>query len=242
MEVFNTESKIELNIKQLEFYYNLYDKLQSKFSFLVVIYSFIFIYLIELFKFVFEIKLELFDITFLILFLTFLIFLFISLTKTYNFLKPIYIAYLHEPNYFYNEILSQYQSALNIDDEELLNEYVNCTYLKESEIALQNNNLAYQKKSKQFDTNFRCILYTLILYLIASSFVIFEKRNQTNTIEVKNYKEIVNYINNKNMSEKPKIDPKLVITSNPVLVKQGTLSGEIKQSTVKKDSSSGNSK
>lgn len=78
--------------------------------------------------------------------------------------------------------------------------------------------------------------------MVASSFVIFEKRNQKNSIEVQNYKEIVNYINNKNMSEKPKVDPKLVITSNPVLVKQGTLNGEIKQSTVKTDSSKGSSK
>ena len=31
------------------------------------------------------------------------------------------------------------------------------------------------------------------------------------------------------MSEKPKIDPKLVITSNPIAVKQGTFSGQTKE-------------
>jgi len=37
MDVFETRSKIEINQKQLEFYYDLYQNLQSKFSFLVVI-------------------------------------------------------------------------------------------------------------------------------------------------------------------------------------------------------------
>jgi hypothetical protein len=40
MRIFDLDSKIEHNVKQPEFYYEQYEKLEGKFSFLTVLYSF----------------------------------------------------------------------------------------------------------------------------------------------------------------------------------------------------------
>ena len=194
MNHFDLKSKIDTNIKQLEFYYEMYDKLQNKFSFFIVIYSFIFIYVIELFKYLFVAELNIFDIAFVILFLAFLGFFIQSIVFSYKFIKPVNRFYRHEPKYFYNDVVNQYKNVLNTEDEEILNEYVNTTYLQELEVALSKNFEAYMKKSDLFFFNFVSILYTLLIYIIISSFVIFEKRNQKNSLEIENYKEIINYI------------------------------------------------
>lgn len=233
MNIFDVNSKIESNLKQLDFYHDLYQKLQSKFSFLVVIYSFIFFYLIELFKYIIEIKWNFIDIIFLIFFIIFLVALIISIVRTYDFLKPIDISYLNQPKFFYNDILEEYKTKLETDDEATLNEYVNHTYLLECEKALENNISAYKEKSHKFYLNFKTILQTLIIYIILSSFVIFEKRNSSNEIHLQNYKEIINYLKKDKMAqEKPKVDPKMVISTQPVTVKQsGSLSAQTKQTT-----------
>jgi len=161
-------------------------------------------------------------------FLLFLYLLTISIFKTYHFLKPINISYLHEPKFFYNNILNQYKKKLKTDDKDTLNEYVNYTYLLEIEKSLENNIKAYKEKSHLFYLAFKTILSTLLVYIILSSFVIFEKRNQKSEIELKNYKEIINYLNQIKMAEeKPKLDPKMVITTQPVTVKQsGSLNSQ----------------
>lgn len=94
MKMFDTKSKIEINQKQLEFYYDLNQKLQSKFSFLAVIYSFIFFYLIELIKYALDTKLNFNGILYLIIFFLFILLLIKSILKIYNFLKPVDISYL----------------------------------------------------------------------------------------------------------------------------------------------------
>ncbi|MDR6461939.1 hypothetical protein [Chryseobacterium sediminis] len=205
MKIFDVESKLETNLKQLEFYYELYDKLESKFSFLIVIYSFIFLYTLELFKYFIEIKLEGWNILFTVLFILFLLLLISSLILTYQLQKPVDVYYTHEPNYFYTTILEDYKNKLNIgeeiddDNEYLLNEYVNITYLQEQEIALTKNIKTYRKKRHKYYKNFHVILSALVLYVITSSFVIFEKRKENNSFDLKNYKEIINYLNsNKN--------------------------------------------
>lgn len=233
MNIFDVNSKIESNQKQLDFYHDLYQKLQSKFSFLVVIYSFIFFYLIELCKYVIVIKWNFIDILFLLFFIVFLVSLLISIVRTYDFLKPIDISYLNQPKFFYNDILKEYRIKLDTDDEATLNEYVNHTYLVECEKALENNISAYKEKSHQFYLNFKTILQTLIIYIILSSFVIFEKRNNSNEIHLQNFKEIINYLKKNTMAEeKPKVDPRMVITTQPITVKQsGSLSAQTKETT-----------
>lgn len=233
MNIFDTKNKIEINQKQLEFYYDLNQKLQSKFSFLVVIYSFIFFYLIELFKYAIEIKFNFIGILYIILFISFLFLLICSFYKTYNFLKPINISYLNEPKYFYNNILEQYRIKLKTEDEEVLDQYVNYTYLLEIEKSLEDNISAYQEKSHKFYLAFKMILSTLLIYIIISSIVIFEKRNQKNEIELHNYKEIIDYINRKEMAEeKPKFDPKMVIVTKPVTRKEsGSLNAKVGDTT-----------
>lgn len=230
MNIFDLNSKIESNLKQLDFYYDLYSKLQSKFSFLVVIYSFICVYLIELFKYAIGIEFNFTGVLFILLFVYFLIILIISTKRTYDFLKPIEISYLNQPKFFYNDIFEKYKILLKTEDEPTLNEYVNTTYLQESEKALENNISAYKEKSHQFYLNFTLILQSLIIYIILSSFVIFEKRNQNNQIELQNYKEVINYLKENKMAEqKPKVDPKMVIKTQPITVKQsGSLSAQTK--------------
>ncbi|WPO89882.1 hypothetical protein [Chryseobacterium sp. HR92] len=235
MKIFDVESKIEVNNKQLEFYYEMYDKLETKFSFLVVIYSFMFIYMIELFKYFIDADITLTNAVFIILFIVFLVFLGTSLHYTYLLQKPVDIHYLNEPNHFYIDKLNEYKTKLNYndelnsDDEYILNEYVNLTYLDEQEIALSKNIKAYRKKRGLYYKNFNIILLCLVLYVFISSFVIFEKRKENTSFDLKNYKEVINYLNSKKMSEKPKVDPKMVIPGNPVAVKQGGVTSTPKE-------------
>jgi len=226
MNMFSLESKIESNNKQLEFYYESYEKLESKFSFLVILYSFIFIYIIELFKFLFDFKFNLFYIAYTVFFAVFIYFLITSLRFTYLLRKPVEIFYTDEPKYYYTTLIEQYKNLLNItsdptsEQEELINEYVNLTYLGEQENALTKNIIEYRNKRKHFYYNFNYILVTLALYVITSGFVIFEKRKQNTQFEIQNYKEIINYLKRISMAEKPKVDPKMVIVKQPIAVRQ----------------------
>ena len=226
MKIFDLESKIESNNKQLEFYYESYDKLDNKFSFLILLYSFLFVYIVELFKFLCDFKFSLFYFVFSVLFILFLGFLVASIRFTYMLQRPVEIFYTDEPKYYYTTLLDEYKLLLNIGDdisvenEELLNEYINLTYLGEQESALSNNIVAYRDKRKYFYYNFNCMLITLVLYVITSSFVIFEKRNQNTQFEIQNYKEIINYLKTIKMAEKPKVDPKMIIVKQPIAVKQ----------------------
>ncbi|WP_430827282.1 hypothetical protein [Chryseobacterium indologenes] len=235
MKIFDVESKIEANNKELKFYYEMYDKLESKFSFLVVIYSFMFIYMIELFKYFIDADFTLVNAVFIFLFIVFLILLGTSFRYTYLLQRPEYIHYLNEPNHFYIDKLDEYKTILNCgddltdDDEYLLNEYVNLTYLNEQEIALSKNIKQYIKKRGLYFKNFNLILSCLALYVFISSFVIFEKRKENTSFDLKNYKEIINYLNSKKMSDKPKVDPKMVIPGNPIAVKQGGVTSTPKE-------------
>ncbi|WP_291143400.1 hypothetical protein [Flavobacterium sp. UBA7680] len=229
MNLLDTNTKIENNLKQIEFYQSLYQKIQSKFSFLIVVYSFIGLYIVEIIKFPFR----KFDYTYVIFSIIFIITLAISLYRTYCLVQPENVSYLNEPKYFYNDILNDYQEKLRTDDEEILNEYLKVTYLLELEDVLENNTKVYRKKSNDFYKVFKVLIPTLILYLGLSSFVIIQKKEEQNSISIQNYKEILNYIIEKNMSEdkkpadkkveKPKIDLKMVIKTAPIVVKESVM-------------------
>lgn len=226
MKIFDLESKIETNLKQLDFYYELDSKTESKFNLLIILYSFIFVYLIELFKYFIDAKLEGFNLLFFLFFLSLLICLGFAIRYTFLFQRPQNVFYVHEPEYFYTTILNSYKANLNItsdptvDEELLLNEYVNHTYLREQEIALDLNIKAYRKKRRMHYYTFNWLLVAIIFYVLTASFVIFEKRNENTKFELKNYKEILNYQKSTHMAQKPKIDPKMIITSQPIAVKQ----------------------
>ncbi|MBW8523826.1 hypothetical protein K0U91_01125 [Chryseobacterium chendengshani] len=242
MKIFDLESKLETNLKQLDFYYELDSKIESKFNILIVLYSFIFVYIIELFKYFIDAKLEGFNIVFSCSFLSLLICLFFAIKYTYLFHRPEDVLYIHEPEYFYTTILENYRINLNIsddpttDEEALLNEYVNHTYLREQEIALAFNIKAYREKRKKYYFNFLWLLGAAFFYVLTAGFVIFENRNENTKFELKNYKEILNYQKSTSMAEKPKIDPRKVITSQPIAVKQSgktTIRPMIKPEAVK---------
>lgn len=236
MKIFDLESKIETNLKQLEFYYEMDGKIESKMTILVVLYSFIFVYLIELFKYFIDAKIEGINIIFFVLFLALLVLLVISVRYTWLFQRPEDVLYVHEPNYFYTTILERYKKDLGItedateENEGLLNEYVNHTYLREQEIALNFNIKAYRTKRKRYYFNFIYLLFASVAYVFTASFVIFENRNQNTKFEIKNYKEIINYIKTIPMATKPKIDPKMIITSQPIAVKQSGVTRVVKAS------------
>ena len=63
MDFNNIDSKIEINLKRIDFYHNLYQRNQNKFSFLIIIYSFICFYILEIIKYPFREKYEVQDVT-----------------------------------------------------------------------------------------------------------------------------------------------------------------------------------
>jgi fucose 4-O-acetylase-like acetyltransferase len=225
MNFLDINTKIDNNLKQIEFYHSLYQKLQNKFSFLVIIYTFICFYFIEIIKYPFKSKLDFYDIIYIYVLLLFLVILLLSLKKTYELIKPIEVAYINQPKHFYVNTLMDYKEKLKTEDEETLNEYLKVTYLTEIEQVLENNINIYQNKNNSFYQAFKKIFSALILYVILSSVVIVQKKEEKNSLEIKNYKEIITYLKENKMAEekqneKPKVDPKLVIKTTPVMVKE----------------------
>jgi len=233
------DEKIEANCKALDFYYNNYQKTQSKLSLLVLLYSIISIYIVQILKFPFdkfkEVDCSIF-IIYLILLLCFLYLFIASIYNTFNILKPEDVAYLNNPNYFYVDIKKQYEESLETDDEDVLNAYLKETYLNELEIALTKNIELYTTKSRYFYNAFTKLLPALILYVLCSGIVIFNTDEKTE-IEIKNYKEIIKYSDTIKTSknslimadDKPKqtptkdtikIDPARVIKTQPIVVKE----------------------
>lgn len=199
MNLTDINYKIEINLKQIEFYQSLYQKNQNKTSFLIIVFSFIGLYIIEILKYPFKNQC---DISFILFEIAFLILLFISLYKTYCLINPVAVSYLNQPKFFYNDVLTEYKLKLNTDDNELLNEYLRITYLNEIEDVLENNIKVYRKKSDDFTKAFKILLPTLILYLILTSFVMIKKKEELNNISLQNYKEIINYIKDKDGQKK----------------------------------------
>lgn len=243
MNFLDINTKIETNLKQIEFYHSLYQKIQNKFSFLVIIYSFIFFYLVEIVKYPFKSDYQIYDYFYLILTIIFLVTLFLSIKETYELIKPIEVAYLNQPKHFYLKTLEEYKTKLKTEDEKTLNEYLKVSYLNEIEEVLENNINVYQNKNSSFYKTFKKIFWSLILYVTLSSFVIIQKKEEKNKIEIENYKEIVNFLKENKMAEDkknetPKVDPKLVIKTTPVMVKESiTLNMQTKNSTTAKESS-----
>lgn len=246
------DDKIEANQKALEFYHTNYQKIQNKISFLVILYSLISIYIIQILKFPFEKYNELDPITFIIyiiLLLSFLYFFIESIYNTFQIIKPAEVFYTNNPNYFYNDIKSQYEEILNTDDEDLLNAYVKQTYLQELEVTLEKNIALYDAKGRYFYNTFVRLLPALIFYVLCSGIVIFNSNNE-NEINIKNYQEIIKFSDSINAikktikmaDEKPKqtpsketakVDPSKVIQTQPRAVKE-SFNKQIKTDTTSK--------
>lgn len=241
MNLLDINTKIETNLKQIEFYHSLYQKLQNKFSFLVIIYSFICFYLIEIIKYPFKTNIYYYDFIYIGVLLFFLIFLGLSLKATYELIKPIDVAYINEPKHFYLKTLEEYKVQLATEDEEILNEYLKVTYLNEIEQVLENNRNVYRNKNSCFYKTFKKIFWSLTLYVVLSSFVIIQKKEEKSKIEIENYKEIITFLKENKMAEdkkneNPKVDPKLVIKTTPIMVKESvTLNKETKSDSTTKD-------
>jgi hypothetical protein len=248
------DEQIELNNKVLDFYYSSYQKTQSKISILVLIYSVIAIYILQVVKYPFETFTEsnwILISVYSILLLGFIVMLSISIQNTYLLLKPIDVAYLHYPKYYYTEIKSQYEESLETDNEEILNEYVKATYLNEMEEAIQHNSYLFMIKSKYYDFAFKSALAAVLTYLLCTGFVIF-KDEKPKDFNLKNYEEIITKIDSlkiindkliimsdkketpKQDSGKVKVDPNKVIKTQPKMIRENF------SRTEKRDSSNSN--
>jgi len=227
LNLIDINTKIEINLKQIEFYHSLNQKNQNKTSFLIVIFSFIGIYTIEIIKFPFKNDC---DYSFIIVVIIYFIMVIISLVQTYCLIKPIKVSYMNQPKHFYNDVLDQYKLNLQTDDDEILNEYLKATYLLETEKVLENNINVYRKKSNDFSRAFKVLLPTIILYLGLAIFVIVKNKEDQNNLTIQNYKEIINYIDKKMEKkpvQKPKIDPTMVIKTKPIVVKESVMMGKV---------------
>jgi len=155
------DEQIEQNTKRLEFYYSNYQKTQGKISILVIIYSLLAVYILQVVKYPFVHFTDTSSIMigiYIILLLCFFLFLGWSIKYTYLLLKPIEVAYINYPSFFYNDIREQYETELNTNDEKILNEYVKSTYLNELELAVTSNSELFEIKSKYYDTAFKKVL------------------------------------------------------------------------------------
>lgn len=195
------DEKIEQNKEVLSFYYNNYQRTQGKISILALIYSLLAIYIYQIIKYPFEIYytsplIKIFAYSFFLIPL--LVSFIVSVRYTYLLLKPMDIAFMHEPIFFYNEIRNEYEKELETDDEEVLNIYIKHTYLNELEQAVERNSYLFKIKSKYYNYAFNFGLAAIIFYVFCTGFIIFKDKNPTD-INLKNYKEIVSEIDSLNL-------------------------------------------
>lgn len=191
MDFTNIDFQIELNQKNIEFYHGLSDKIQNKISFLVVIYTFIFVYIIELIKYPFTLKGGC-EVYFYIFFLVvFLILLVASLVFTYKLINPEITLFNNNPKVFYSDVYDKYKNILQSESDETINLYIKHTYLRECERILEHNKNLYIRKSSYFYNNVVLLLLTLISYVLISSYVIIQKKNEKTQIEISNIKELL---------------------------------------------------
>lgn len=249
------DEQINQNKEVLDFYYSNYQRTQGKISILVLIYSVVAIYILQVIKYPFEKFSTAFlivTVIYFILLLGFITLLILSIRYTYLLLKPIDVAYLHYPKYYYTKIKEEYEKSLKTNNEEILNAYIKATYLYEMEEAVKHNSYLFKIKSKYYDYAFKYGLASVLIYLLCSGFVIF-KDDKPKDFNLKNYKEIIieidslNSINDKTIimsdkketpkqdSGKVQVDPKKVIKTQPKMIRENF------SKTGKRDSNNSNS-
>lgn len=249
------DEQINQNKEVLDFYYSNYQRTQGKISILVLIYSVIAIYILQVIKYPFEAFSNDFItviVIYSILLVGFITLLIFSIRYTFLLLKPIDVAYLHYPKYYYTKIKDDYEKSLETTDEEILNAYIKATYLNEMEEAVKYNSYLFKIKSKYYDYAFKYGLASILVYLLCSGFVIF-KDEKPQDFNLKNYKEIIievdslNSIHDKTIimsdkketpkqdSGKVQVDPKKVIKTQPKMIRENF------SKTEKRDSSKSNS-
>jgi len=235
------DEQIEQNTKRLEFYYSSYQKTQSKVSILVLIYSLIAVYILQVLKYPFTHytdKSIIAIVFFIMLLILLIIHLVWSIKFTYLLLKPVEVAFLNNPSFFYKEIRKQYEEKLATTNEIKINAYIKATFVNELEISVIRNSKVFELKSKYYDKAFKKGLITLIFYILCSGFIVFEPTRPTD-FNINNYREIANTIDSINIKnnfmkkekiideEKEKkdstteeftIDPDLVIKTEPKMV------------------------
>jgi hypothetical protein len=220
------DNKIDQNLHRLEFYYSNHHKTQSKISILAIMYSLISIYIFQVIKYPFTYSFETNEfstILYILVLIGLFIFLIWSIKFIYLLLKPVEIAYINQPEFFYKNIKEDYEKSLMITDENTLNLYIKETYLKELEQSVKHNYIVFKEKSNYYNIAFIKGLTALFLYMVCTGFVVFEPE-KPKEFNLKNYQEIINIIKKEQkMAEKkqtPKVDPSKVIITKPVMIKE----------------------
>jgi hypothetical protein len=220
------DNKIDQNLHRLEFYYSNHQKTQGKISILAIMYSLLSVYIFQVIKHPFSYSfetIEFSEILYILVLIILFVFLFWSIKYTYLLLKPVEIAYINYPDFFYKNIKEKYEKSLETDDEDILNEYIKQTHLIELEQAVKHNSAVFKEKSNYYNIAFIKGLTALFLYMVCTGFVVFEPE-KPQEINLKNYQEIINLIKKEQkMAEKnktPKVDPVKIIVTKPVMIKE----------------------
>jgi len=107
-------------------------------------------------------------------------------------LTPKDVAFQELPKEFYKTIANQYRNE-GIDDDELLNEYIKTSYNNQLEEILEINDQLCLDKGKSYFNAFNFACLSIIPYLICISIYLVCPKNESQLIEIKNYKQIIQY-------------------------------------------------
>ncbi len=151
------------------------------------------IYLIQLLKFCFSNDNQ-YSIVYGIVFLLFLCFIVPSIYNSFKLLTPKDVAFQQLPAQFYKTIAEEYRTKENITDEELLNEYIKTSYNNQLEEILVINDKLCLDKGESFSKAFNFACISIIPYLICMSIYLFCPKNDAQQMELKNYKQIIQYM------------------------------------------------
>src|SRR5690606_12136393 len=106
------DENIDQNLKANDFYYNMYDKLQNKISFIVLLYTFICFYIVEIIRYPFsnydtcEGKYYILGLIFFLLSLGF------CLYYSFKLVVPETMFFINQPKIFYKELKVSYQEKI----------------------------------------------------------------------------------------------------------------------------------
>ena len=249
MNFLDLDEQIERNEKSLEFYNGGYQKTLSKFSILTIFYSLMSVYLVQIVGFPFT---EFFKPTpwFLVIYIVpligFAVFILISIYNAYLILKPVPVAYLENPEFFYKKIKAQYESIIPNINSEKLNNYIKTTYLAQLENCVSSNLVLYEAKSHCYYKALTNGLKALLFYVVCFGFVIFGGKEVPGKIDINNSQQIIRQIDSiikikkMEITENPTpvdntgsagtnapaplvdntVDPSLVIIAAPRMVKE----------------------
>ncbi|MGK9123911.1 hypothetical protein M1D52_07315 [Olivibacter sp. SA151] len=199
---YNVDYLIELNENRLEQYSAHYDKVQGRFTNIIILYSGVGIFITPLIKRCFDGNFE--EWLFLGIFLIFLIFFIISIINTIHLLKPIEIAHLNSPKIYYEDLIKDYEQSPSFFEEKIdengkkevfvnqekVDLYLKASYIGELEEAIEKNVDAVIKKSLRYNKSLQYGLISIVPFLICVLIHLNGEVETISKIEITNIDEL----------------------------------------------------